>query len=88
MNDIEAIKERVRQIVKEKFGRVEENLTASGIVDSLRAVQLAIALEQAFMLEADSFELSDMTSIDALSKKIRETLFGTNQYPKTPVADG
>lgn len=70
MQEATAIKTRIHEIVRARFGRVEEELMATGIIDSLRAVQLAIAIEREFELDADSFELGDMRTITALSEKI------------------
>lgn len=61
---------RIRQFILSRYGRVDERLMASGLIDSLRAVELAIALEQEFGLPADSFVLSDMATITALSARI------------------
>lgn len=64
------VRDRIREIVTAKYGRVEERLLASGLLDSLSAVELALELEKEFDLEADSFGLSDMVSITALSERI------------------
>lgn len=70
MCKVTTIKTRIHEIVNDKFGRVEEELMAAGIIDSLRAIQLAMALEKEFALEADSFELSDMRTISSISERI------------------
>lgn len=64
------VRNRLFEIITKRHGRVEENLITSGILDSLRAVELAIALEQEFRLEADSFALSDMATVTALTERI------------------
>jgi acyl carrier protein len=64
------VSDRIREIVAARYGRVEERLLASGLLDSLSAVELALELEKEFDLEADSFALSDMASITALSERI------------------
>jgi acyl carrier protein len=61
---------RLRQLIKAKYGRVEEELMASGLIDSLRAVELALILAKEFNLEADSFALRDMKTITSLSQRI------------------
>jgi acyl carrier protein len=43
---------------------------ASGLVDSLRAVELALALEKEFQLQPDSFALKDMRTMTSLSRRI------------------
>ena len=71
MNDaVVDIASRVRQVIKSRYGRVDEQLMATGIIDSLRAVDLALVLEKEFGLQADSFALSDMKTITSLSKRI------------------
>lgn len=64
------ITSRLHQIITARYGRSEEKLMASGLVDSLRAVELALTLEKEFGLPADSFALSDMATITALSQRI------------------
>ncbi|HYO55263.1 acyl carrier protein [Archangium sp.] len=64
------IASRLRQLITTKYGRAEEELMTSGLIDSLRAVELALALEKEFGLAADSFALSDMKTITSLSQRI------------------
>ena len=66
------IRGTVIEIVQAQFGRCEEDLLASGIVDSLTAIELALTLEREFGLRADSFALADFRSIDALVRRIAE----------------
>jgi acyl carrier protein len=65
------ITQRVNEIVRARYGRTEENLMASGLVDSLRAVELAMLLEKAFGLEADTFSLSDLKTVSAITRRVR-----------------
>jgi acyl carrier protein len=64
------IASRLRQIIQARYGRAEEELMASGLIDSLRAVELALVLAKEFNLEADSFALRDMKTITSLSQRI------------------
>jgi acyl carrier protein len=64
------VRQRILQIVAAKYGRAEENLMASGLVDSLRAVELAMLLEKEFALDADTFTLSDMKTVSSISKRV------------------
>jgi acyl carrier protein len=64
------VRQRILQIVAAKYGRAEENLMASGLVDSLRAVELAMLLEKEFSLDADTFALSDMKTVSSISKRV------------------
>ncbi len=70
---------RLRQLIKAKYGRAEEELITSGLIDSLRAVELALALEKEFGLSADSFALKDMMTITSLSQRI---LGAQGSHPK------
>lgn len=64
------VRNQILAVVREKYGRAEEELMASGIIDSLRAVELAMALEEEFDLPADSFTLRDMMTVTSLSERI------------------
>jgi len=70
MNDLTDIRARVSAIVTQRYGRSDERLMATGIIDSLSAVDLAITLEQEFRLDADSFALSDMATVTSVSERI------------------
>jgi acyl carrier protein len=70
MNTATDIRDRLLVIVTEQYGRAEEDLMASGLIDSLRAIDLALKLEQAFDLPANSFLLTDMRSLTTLTQRI------------------
>ncbi len=70
MTEQEDIRRQVIAVVENTYGQVEEKLIASGIVDSLRAVQLAITLEKQFQLEPDSFSLRDMQTLTSLTARV------------------
>ncbi len=66
-----SVKAVVSNLIKAKYGRVEEELMATGVIDSLRAVELSILLEKEFSLPRDSFMLSDMRFLSSIIKKIQ-----------------
>ncbi|PTL78925.1 hypothetical protein DAT35_35440 [Vitiosangium sp. GDMCC 1.1324] len=68
------IASQLRQIITARYGRAEEELMASGLIDSLRAVELALVLAKEFNLEADGFALKDMKTITSLSQRILSAL--------------
>lgn len=65
----EALRSRVVTIVAGKYGRSDEELMASGIIDSLSAIDLALTLERELGLDADSFDLDDMRSISSIVRR-------------------
>ncbi len=67
-----SVKAVVSNLIKAKYGRVEEELMATGVIDSLRAVELSILLEKEFSLPRDSFMLSDMRFLSSIIKKIQD----------------
>ncbi|HUG23689.1 hypothetical protein [Piscinibacter sp.] len=64
------IADRLEQIIDGRFGRVEEELMASGLIDSMQVVELALMLEESFGLPPDSFSLEDMRTLTALRRRI------------------
>ena len=68
------IRESVSQHVKEKYGRVDEQLISNGIVDSMGAVELAFALGKKYGIKAEQFGLSDMGTLTSISNKIYQEL--------------
>ena len=73
-NDVSApqqdVRPRIREIIAEKCGRVDEALMTGGILDSVSAVELAMTLEEEFAREPDSFALSDFATLTTLSKRV------------------
>ena len=69
MPNDEALRARVVTIVTGKYGRSDEELMASGIIDSLSAIDLALTLERELDLQADSFDLADMRSISSIVRR-------------------
>jgi acyl carrier protein len=70
MNIATDIRSRLLVIVTKQYGRAEEDLMAGGVIDSLRAIDLALKLEQEFDLPANSFLLTDMRTITTLTQRI------------------
>ena len=68
------VRQRINAIIERKYGRLEENLMATGLVDSLRAVELAMLIEKEFALQADTFALSDMRTTSAIAKRVLAVL--------------
>lgn len=66
----EEIQQQIIAMVVEKHGRVDEQLISSGIIDSIAAVELAIALGKHFAVNTDSLSLTDLASLSGLSKRI------------------
>lgn len=64
------IADRLEQIIEARFGRVEEELMTSGLVDSMQVVELALILEEAFGLPPDGFSLEDMRTLTSLRRRI------------------
>jgi acyl carrier protein len=61
---------RLHEVIVKRFGRVEEELMTSGIVDSMQVVELALMLEESFGLPPDSFTLEDMRTVTSLRRRI------------------
>jgi len=76
----DSLRERIASIVKNKFGRIEEDLLASGLLDSMQAVQLALILEKEFSLPLDTFDLKDMSTLSSLVEKISTTRLATREH--------
>jgi acyl carrier protein len=72
MGTQESIARQLAEIIERKYGRVQEDLMASGLIDSLRAVELALSLEKEFGLQPDTFALSDLRTLSALAHRIAE----------------
>ena len=68
--DPEAVRARVIELVRARYGRVDERLIASGILDSLGAVDFAVRLEREFSLQSGAFFLEHLSTVDALVRRI------------------
>lgn len=61
--EAEAIRQRVEGIILGKFGRVEADLSASGIVDSLGAMELLVLLQNEFEVRLPDVTVQDLSSV-------------------------
>lgn len=69
-SDVQTVRDRVVDILVLSLGRAEEELVASGLVDSLKAISLALMLEKEFGISLDEMTLEDMTTLSSLSDKL------------------
>lgn len=67
---VDQVRDRISTIFIREFGRVEEDLVASGIVDSLKSIEVALILEEEFQVPLESLTMADMTTLASLSQKI------------------
>lgn len=67
---VDEVLDRISTIFIREFGRVEEDLVASGIVDSLKSIEVALILEEEFQVPLESLTMADMTTLESLSQKI------------------
>jgi acyl carrier protein len=60
------IRAKVEALILAKFGRVEPDLMASGIIDSLRAMELLLLLQEAFGLPLSGVTVIDLSTVDRI----------------------
>lgn len=72
--DIEAVQHRITEIVLARLGAVEEELVATGLLDSVKAISLALALEEEFGLPLEEMSLDDMVTLSSLMRKVFSTM--------------
>lgn len=65
-----ALRARVEEIIGRAFGRVEEQLFESGLLDSLRAIELGTLLEAEFGIPISDMSIHDLASITSLVDKL------------------
>ena len=58
-----AIQARVEAMILGKFGRVEPELHATGIVDSLGAMELLVLLQDEFRVRLGDVTVKDLSSV-------------------------
>jgi acyl carrier protein len=68
--NLQAVRLRVETVIKAELGRTEEDLFATGLVDSVKAIGLLLCLEDEFGFSLEDLSLSDMETISGLSRKI------------------
>jgi acyl carrier protein len=59
----ETIQQRVRAVIVTKFGRLEDDLNASGLVDSLGAMELLFLLQDEFRIRLGDVTLKDLSTV-------------------------
>ena len=57
------IQSRVEAVILSKFGRVEADLNASGIVDSLGAMELLVLLQDEFAVPLKDVTVQDLSTV-------------------------
>jgi hypothetical protein len=68
---LDLVRDRVVSVLTKEFGRVEEDLVGSGLLDSLKSISAALLLEEEFALPlTDELSMVDMATVLLLSKKI------------------
>jgi acyl carrier protein len=60
---VASIQERVEAVIRAKFGRVESDLSASGIIDSLRAMELLVELQDEFGVRLSDVTVQDLSTV-------------------------
>jgi acyl carrier protein len=60
---METIQQRVEAVILGKFGRVEADLSASGIVDSLGAMELLVLLQDEFRIRLADVTVKDLSTV-------------------------
>jgi acyl carrier protein len=68
--DAQQLRARIEAILIKRFGRVEERLFATGLIDSLGAIQLGVHLEDEFGIGMTDLELHDFISITSIVEKL------------------
>jgi acyl carrier protein len=59
----ETIQRRVEAVIVGKFGHLEDDLNASGLVDSLGAIELLFLLQDEFQITLGDVTLKDLASV-------------------------
>lgn len=66
------IRARVEAILMRQFGRVEEQLIGSGMLDSLRTIEFALGLEAEFQIQLHHLTVQDTSTITAVTSRLIE----------------
>jgi acyl carrier protein len=78
--DMEAVRERIAHVLISRLGGVEEELVGTGLLDSLKAISLALTLEKEFGVSLEDISVDDMVTLSSLTRKIH-SLLGQPQPP-------
>ena len=68
------IQQRVEAAIRGKFGRVEEELSASGIIDSLGAMELLVLLQDEFQVRLVDVTVKDLSSMTRIVSLIEAAM--------------
>jgi acyl carrier protein len=61
-----ATRDRVESLIARAFGSVNEDLVASGVVDSVRAMELLVLLEQEFAVRLGNIGMKDLATVTSI----------------------
>jgi acyl carrier protein len=67
---LEEVRDRVTGVIAAEFGKLDEDLVGSGLIDSLKAIDVALLLEEKFGVSLHDISVADMRTVTSLSKKI------------------
>jgi acyl carrier protein len=68
------IHERVTAVIVGKFGRLENDLNTSGLVDSLGAMELLLLLQDEFQIHLADVRLKDLSSVGRIVSVIEAVM--------------
>lgn len=74
---MEDLRSGVEILLAKRFGRLEEDLVGSGMVDSLKAIDVAIDLEARFGVPLRALSVQDMRTVTSLTAAIQSILAGS-----------
>jgi acyl carrier protein len=66
------IRTRVEALILGKFGRVESDLTASGIIDSVSAMELLLLLQDEFGVQLSGVTVTDLSTVPSIVAVIED----------------
>jgi acyl carrier protein len=79
---LDIVRARIAATIAAELGRSEEDLIASGLIDSLKAIRLALTLEDAFGVPLDDLSLADMKTLSSMAEKVHAIASGLPVSPK------
>jgi acyl carrier protein len=65
-------RERVAEVFVNEFGRIEEDLVGSGLMDSLKAIDISLLLENKFGVPLEDLSMADMVTLSLLTARIKQ----------------
>lgn len=70
----QTIQQRVEAVILGRFGRVEADLSASGLVDSLGAMELLVLLQDELQVRLVDVTVQDLSSVPRIVSLIEAAL--------------